>query len=329
MKIRAIFLPILVCGMAAAGFWLSSFSLLAAVPGNEDWDNQFGPPGLNGNAYGVAVIGNKVYAAGLFTAAGGTKTPGAVGFDGTNWFPLNGGLPYPGGGSPTVISLAADNNYLYAGGLFISGDDPTAIDTARWDGTNWAGIGIQGITYAVKRNGVNLYFCGIFSSAGGVAATNIARWDGTNWFALGPGVNGPNVFPNTPGLDCMALQGNNVYVGGIFSYAGASSMTNIAYWDGSTWHAMGNPFNGVVSALQFYGGYLYAGGTFTNTSLHFTNVARWDGSAWSALPGGGANRAVRISPPTARTCSCAAPLPPSAASPPPTSSASTATTGSR
>jgi len=292
MKIRPLFSPVLGCQAFAAMWLLSSISLFGAVPGDEHWDNQFGPPGLNGNAYGVAVIGNKVYAAGLFTAAGGTKTPGVAGFDGTNWFPLNGGLPYPGGGSPTVISLAVDNIYLYAGGLFSSGDDPTAIDTARWDGTNWAGIGIQGITYAVKRNGVNLYFCGTFSSAGGVAATNIARWDGTNWFALGPGVSGPNVFPNTPGLDCMAVQGNNVYVGGIFSYAGASSMTNIAYWDGSTWHAMGNPFNGLVDALQFYGGYLYAGGTFTNTSLHLTNVARWDGSAWSALPGGGANRTV-------------------------------------
>ena len=69
-------------------------------------------------------------------------------------------------------------------------------------------------------------------------------------------------------------------------------MTNIAYWDGSAWHAMGNPFNGFVNALQFYGGYLYAGGTFTNRTLLFTNIARWNGSTWSAVPGGSANRAV-------------------------------------
>ena len=55
---------------------------------------------------------------------------------------------------------------------------------------------------------------------------------------------------------------------------------------------MGNPFNGFVYALQFYGSYLYAGGTFTNSSLHFTNIARWDGSAWSAVPVGGANQGV-------------------------------------
>lgn len=280
--------------LCLTGFIIFSLSLAvsAAVPDDQHWDNQFGPPGINGNTYGVAVMGNKVYAAGLFTAAGGVKTPGVAGFDGTNWFPLNGGLPYPGGGSPTVISLATDNNYLYAGGLFASGDDPTAVNTARWDGTNWAGIGIQGIAFAVKRNGTNVYFAGTFNGAGNAAATNIARWDGANWYALGPGLNGPaNIFA-MPGISCMDFQGGNIYVGGTFSWAGALNMTNVAYWDGSIWHTMGNPFNGGVSALQFYGGYLYAAGGFTNTTLHFTNVARWNGSTWSALPGGSANRPV-------------------------------------
>ena len=263
----------------------------AAVPDDQHWDNQFGPPGLNGNAYGVAVIGNKVYAAGLFTAAGNIKTPGVAGFDGTNWFPLNGGLPYPGGGSPTVVCAMADNNYLYAGGLFSSGDDPTAIDTARWDGTNWAGIGIQGLIETVKRNGSNLYFGGAFSGTTSVISTNIIGWNGTNWFALGQGLGGTG-FSIIGSVNCLAFQGNNIYAGGNFSYSGTSSMINIAYWDGSAWHAMGNPFTGPVSALQYYGGYLYAGGSFTNTSLGLTNIARWNGSAWSALPGGGANRVV-------------------------------------
>jgi hypothetical protein len=274
--------------LAVGGVLSSSLAVFAAVSDDQYWDNQFGPPGVNSLAEGIAAIGNKIYAGGLFTAAGGVKTPGVAGFDGTNWFPLNGGLPYPGGGSPAVISLATDNNYLYAGGLFSSGDDPTAIDTARWDGTNWSGIGVQGIVAVVKRNGSNVYFGGEFNGVGNVAATNIARWDGTNWFTLGSGLSSGGL----SSVNCMAIQGNNIYAGGTFSYSGASAMTNIAYWDGSAWHAMGNPFNGIVDALQFYGGYLYAGGTFTNISLHFTNIARWNGGAWSAVPGGGANQGV-------------------------------------
>jgi len=272
-------------------FFLPHLNTHAGVPGDEHWDSQFGPAGLNANTYGVAVVGNKVFASGYFTAAGGVKTPGVAGFDGTNWFPLNGGLPITGGGSPTVIWLSTDNNYLYAGGLFNSGDDPTAINTARWDGTNWAGIGIKGLLAKVKRNGSNVYFGGSFSGTATVNSTNIIGWDGTNWFALGAGLGGTG-YGISGGVLAIAFQGNNIYAGGSFSYSGTMAMTNVAYWDGTLWHAMGNPFNGSVSALQFYSGYLYACGSFTNTTLQFTNIARWNGSTWSGLPGGGANKAV-------------------------------------
>lgn len=275
--------------LVVSGFLVSFTSLVtAAVPDDQHWDNQFGPPGVNNTAYGIAVIGNKVYVTGFLTAAGNTKANYVAGFDGTNWFQLNSGLL--GSGAAGVCAVA-DNNYLYVGGIFTNADDPTAIDTARWDGTNWAGIGIQGVIETVKRNGSNVYFGGLFSGTTNVISTNIIGWNGTNWFALGPGLDGSG-FYLIGSVNCLAFQGNNIYAGGNFSYSGTSSMTNIAYWDGSTWHAMGNPFNGTVSALQFYGGYLYAGGTFTNTSLHFTNIARWDGSVWSAVPGGSANRDV-------------------------------------
>ncbi|HTY89284.1 MAG TPA: hypothetical protein VMB80_17685 [Candidatus Acidoferrum sp.] len=271
-----------------AVFMLSPFSLIAGVPGDEHWDNQFGPPGVNYLAYGIAAISNNVYVTGMFTAAGNTKANYAAGFDGTNWFQLNSGLL---GSGAAGICAVADNNYLYVGGIFTNADDPAAIDTARWDGTNWSGIGIQGVIETAKRHGNNLYFGGAFSGSSSVNSTNIIGWDGTNYFALGQGLGGSG-FYLIGYVDCLEFQGNNVYAGGTFSYSGPTSMTNIAYWDGSAWHAMGNPFNGIVSALQFYGGYLYAGGSFTNTSLHFTNVARWNGSAWAAVPGGGANRDV-------------------------------------
>lgn len=264
--------------------------LCAAVPDDQHWDNQFGPPGVNSTAWGVAAIGNNVYVAGFLTAAGNTKANYVAGFDGTNWFQLNSGLL---GNGPVAICAAADNNYLYVGGIFTNADDPTAIDTARWDGTNWAGIGIQGLIETVKRNGSNVYFGGHFFGTASVNSTNIIGWNGTNWFALGLGLDGPGLYV-VGSVNAIAFQGNNIYAGGNFSYSGTSTagMTNVAYWDGTAWHAMGNPFTGTVSALQFYNGYLYAGGTFTNRSLLFTNLARWDGSTWSAVPGGSPNRTV-------------------------------------
>jgi hypothetical protein len=268
--------------------YLLPLAALAAVSDDQHWDNQFGPAGVNGPAYGIAVIGNNIYTAGSFTAAGNTKANSVGGFDGTNWFQLNSGLL---GLNPLAVCAVSDNNYLYVGGIFTNADDPTAIDTARWDGTNWAGIGIQGLIETVKRNGSNVYFAGVFSGTTNVTSTNIIGWNGTNWFALGQGLGGSGFYP-VGSVNCLAFQGNNIYAGGNFSYSGTSSMTNIAYWDGSAWHAMGNPFNGTVSALTFYDGYLYAGGGFTNTSLGLVNIARWNGSAWAAVSSGGANNLV-------------------------------------
>jgi len=259
--------------------------LRAAVPDDQHWDNQFGPPGVNGLAYGIAAVGNNIYVTGTFTAAGNTKANYVAGFDGTNWFPMNGGLM---GSGAVGVYAAADNNYFYVGGIFTNADDPTAIDTARWDGTNWAGIGIHGLLGTVKRNGNKLYFGGGFSGAGTISSTNIIGWDGTNWFALGPGLSGGF----SGGVLAITFQGNNIYAGGSFNNSGTATITNVAYWDGSTWNALGNQINGSVTCLQFFGGYLYAGGSFTNRTLLFTNLARWDGSTWSAAPGGSPNRQV-------------------------------------
>ena len=101
----------------------SPFFLRASVSGDEHWDNQFGPPGVNSLAEGIAAISNKVYVTGLFTTAGNTKANYVAGFDGTNWFQLNSGLM---GSGPAGVCAVGDGNYLYVGGIFTNADDPTA-----------------------------------------------------------------------------------------------------------------------------------------------------------------------------------------------------------
>src|SRR5436190_3746869 len=46
-------------------------SLLAA-PGDENWDDRFGPLGVDGNVNAIAVNGTNVYVGGAFTRAGGS-----------------------------------------------------------------------------------------------------------------------------------------------------------------------------------------------------------------------------------------------------------------
>src|SRR5437870_3536012 len=85
--------------------------VFAAVTEDQHWDNQFGPPGVNSQTFGIAVIGTNVFTGGSISTAGGTRANGVAGFNGTTWFPLNSGLL----GSPppaVVICLIADGNDL-------------------------------------------------------------------------------------------------------------------------------------------------------------------------------------------------------------------------
>jgi hypothetical protein len=73
----------------------------------------------------------------------------------------------------------------------------------------------------------------------------------------------------------------SLVVAGSFTTAGDISATNIAYWDGINWHALGSGLTGTIHALAVYNGELYAGGDITAsgaTILH--NLVKWNGSAW-------------------------------------------------
>jgi hypothetical protein len=275
-------------------FLLTTISGNAGVPADQHWDSQFGPVGVNFTVQGVAVCRGKVFVTGPLgtaaTSAGNTKVNYIAGFDGTNWFPLNNGMPNSG----AMTSLSSDGTNVFAGGLFSNADNSGANNNARWDGTNWfplPGGGLGGPGAVFKWLGSNLYVGGSFTTAGGVTVNNIARWDGSSWNALGTGVTGCGGTPCWP-VACLAFQGTDVYVGGGFNSAGGQPASGVARFSGNSWFPLGTSINGPVTALAFYGSYLYAGGAFTNASLQLTNLARWDGSSWSAVPGGGSDRQV-------------------------------------
>jgi len=110
------------------------------------------------------------------------------------------------------------------------------------------------------------------------------RWD-DRFDTLG--LNGP--------VYAIAVRGQDVYAGGYFTKAGEVSANNIARWDGSTWHALGNGISSsgtpaIVYALALAAdGKLYAAGQFaTAGNGNANNIAVWNGSDWARLGSGGA-----------------------------------------
>jgi hypothetical protein len=100
-------------------------------------------------------------------------------------------------------------------------------------------------------------------------------------------------------VHAIAMDGNNVYVGGRCTMAGDKEVNNIARWDGSQWHAMGDGlfldsggWGQYVEAIVVIAGTVYAGGSFEGSgSTALNHLARWTGSAWVSV-GGGCNGRV-------------------------------------
>src|SRR5436190_1705020 len=76
-----------------------------------------------------------------------------------------------------VSALALDGNDLYAGGDFFGSGEVMNIGyVARWDGSNWSGLG-DGLDNSVRALAVgngDLYAGGVFTQAGGAGANQVA-----------------------------------------------------------------------------------------------------------------------------------------------------------
>lgn len=287
----------------AAGLALWSVGRRSWVPLNREIATS---GGVNGDVYAVALTEDFLYVGGSFTTAGFVKTNSLARWSRSTgvWSEFGGGIAVDETKAPnqrpTVRAIAVDGSNVYIGGRFDRAGRADAYNVARWNGTEWSGLdeGIgtnyEGSTYdsittvyALAAHQGILYVGGEFTIAGGSSANRIARWDEANrsWSTIGGGLGGA---PFGIRVRAIAINGNDIYVGGTFSIAGSTRASNIARFDGSEWHALDRGINGQVNALTFgLGGALFAGGDFSDASgREVSNIAAWNGSTWSALGDG-------------------------------------------
>ena len=266
--------------------------------------------GLGNIVNALAVVGKDLYVGGAFEVAnlGGTTVVAKyiARWDGSSWSSVGSGSGI--GLDNQVTALATAGSNLYAGGFFATanvGGTPVPVNyLARWDGSDWSwvgsgtGNGVNNPVMALVAGGNDLYAGGFFTTAnvGGttVRVNRVARWDGADWKALGSG--GGSGVSNV--VRALALQGNNLYVGGLFSSANSGGPTvnvkNIAKWNGANWSGMGTgSLTGVdnwVYALSVKGDELYVGGAFqsvltSGASIEANRIVKWDGVSWRPLTG--------------------------------------------
>jgi hypothetical protein len=192
--------------------------------------------GVNGvvNALLLAPNGD-LYVGGSFGQAGGTTANQVAKWNGTVWSTLGTGTAIGTNGQVLALALAA-NGDLYVGGDFSRAGGQQIGSVARWNGTDWSGLGggLNGVGYNLRRyvatlrfdNNGDLYAGGLFTQPGSSSINNLARWNGTSWNSLGTGTNKHAL--------ALAIGGNSkIYVGGFFTTTGDGSkaMAHFAIYD--------------------------------------------------------------------------------------------------
>jgi len=239
---------------AAGGFTMSGATSTQNIA---RWDGSSWQPlysgmpatGINGSvAHMVSLPNGDLVVSGLFNAGGGVALNNIARWDGSAWWPLGPGIPYPG-----VRDLAVLGN-----------GDVLAASSAgvlRWDGSSWGsfGTGLSGDVTALcaLANG------DVLAVSAATAYLSLAVCHGGLWTATGASFGGGT--PYSFIRDFAPLPDGDVVVAGAFASAGGQAAANIARWDGSAFQPFGIGTDSRVNDLQFSsGGDLLVVGAFTS-----------------------------------------------------------------
>lgn len=270
----------------------------ASATGPGGWDHLGGTaaaPALNGPVYALnADRAGALYVAGLFTAAGGVAGADRIAkWNGASWSAVTPpGLALSNGDVDAIAYDSVKSRLIVGGHFQNAGGNAHADFLAAWTGTGWTQVcsdvdaPIAANVTALQIIGRTLYVAGEFADGAGIAsADRLVACNLDTGAASSTIVNSGHEFTGTV-YALTADSNGTLYAGGGFTdLEGIAAADDIAYRDGTGWHAMGSGVDSFVRSLTAIGTDVYVGTDSQNVAgiAQADNVVRWDGAAWSAV----------------------------------------------
>jgi len=211
-----------------------------------------------GQAWGMRVIEDELYVCGRFVHVGDLTVNGLAKWNGTSWSAVH-DFPFFDVEGDVVHDCIVYNDELFVIGDFNGGPANGMSGIARWNGTEWVGVGPVGVGQAICMEIYQnkLYVAGYFTSEMNpiYPGRHIASWDGSNWDNVGGGLGNPN----GPVYD-MLVHDDKLYAVGSFMNAGGTPAQFIATWDGHEWCDLETVVSNGLLAIEAFQDTVYIGG---------------------------------------------------------------------
>jgi Secretion system C-terminal sorting domain len=209
--------------------------------------------------FGLDVIDNELYALGQYDSICGIAAWSAAKFNGTQWATVYDFPDFPGGGNSQVYRSVKYLDKIHLGGLYADYEyfgSSYNGDLSHYNGTEWelTGGGIYGSYTGVSELKVfqdQLYAAGIIYKLAGNAGNGIQKWNGAEWSSVGGDLKGYN---NNLGsllfVNDLEVHNNELYIAGIFDYAGDIAAGGIVKWDGEKYCSFGGIFHSQLGSME-------------------------------------------------------------------------------
>jgi hypothetical protein len=187
---------------------------------------------------------------------------------------------------PNISYIGTHNEYIVIGQVesFFGGRS-----FYLWDGFELDSVSINGfeeqldiLSYigvrAIQSYQNTLYLGGNIDYLDG-DIKEVFSWDNGEIGNLNGGLQG-----GSASVSVFEVYNDELIIGGYFFQDDGNLSSCIIRWDGENFLPMGIiGANSRVRALKSYGGYLYAGGLFTEMEGMPCRIARWDGATWECF----------------------------------------------